>query len=98
MSKSIHHRIDTQSGLTQFMRDVYHVTAVIPRGCVMTYAQVARAIGRPRAVRAVGTALHRNPFAPAVPCHRVVKSDGSPGGFASGRFKKLKLLRQEGVL
>ena len=64
----------------------------------MTYAQVAVAIGKPKAVRAVGNALNRNPFAPAVPCHRVVRSDGTIGGFASGAAMKRRLLRKEGAL
>jgi methylated-DNA-[protein]-cysteine S-methyltransferase len=81
---------------TQFEQAVYRVVARIPRGRTMTYAQVARAIGRPRAVRAVGNALNRNPFAPRVPCHRVVRSDGSLGGFADGPRKKKRLLRAEG--
>lgn len=61
----------------------------------MTYKEVAHAIGKPKAYRAVGNALNRNPFAPEVPCHRVIKSDGSIGGFASGSNKKLKLLKSE---
>jgi O-6-methylguanine DNA methyltransferase len=64
----------------------------------MTYAQVALAIGRPAAVRAVGNALNKNPFAPQVPCHRVVKSDGSLGGFAHGPRAKQALLKNEGVV
>ena len=91
----LHRRIDEALGLTPFMRAVYHIVAVIPRGRVMTYAQVARAIGHPNAVRAVGTALNRNPFAPAVPCHRVIRSDGTIGGFAGGTRKKTALLRRE---
>lgn len=63
----------------------------------MTYAQVAAAIGNPRAVRAVGNALNKNPYAPEVPCHRVIRSDGTIGGFASGSSKKEELLRSEGV-
>jgi methylated-DNA-[protein]-cysteine S-methyltransferase len=98
MPSSIHQRIDTTAGLTPFMRAVYHVVAVIPRGSVMTYAQVARAVGAPRAVRAVGNALNRNPFAPTVPCHRVIRSDGTTGGFASGVTKKHALLREEGLI
>lgn len=83
--------------LTDFQRAVYCVVADIPRGKTMTYAQVATAIGRPRAVRAVGNALNVNPFAPTVPCHRVIRSDGSIGGFASGSTKKEALLRKEGA-
>lgn len=70
----------------------------IPKGKTMTYAQVAAAIGNPKAVRAVGNALNKNPFAPQVPCHRVIRSDGSIGGFASGSKKKRALLRSEGAL
>src|SRR5512134_2540850 len=95
--KSLHQHIDAAPGLTPFMRAVYHVVAVIPRGCTMTYAQVARAVGKPGAVRAVGTALNRNPFAPHVPCHRVVRSDGTLGGFAHGTAKKKALLKREGA-
>lgn len=64
----------------------------------MTYAEVAQAIGKPRAARAVGNALNKNPFAPRVPCHRVIRSDGTLGGFASGTAAKRALLRREGVV
>jgi len=98
MKRGIHQRIDDVAGLTEFRRAVYHVVAVIPPGSVMTYAQVARAVGNPAAVRAVGTALNRNPFAPTVPCHRVVRTDGTVGGFASGTRAKTRLLRKERAL
>ncbi len=84
--------------VTPFQQKVYDVVRRIPRGQTRTYAQVARLIGNPRASRAVGNALNRNPFAPEVPCHRVVRSDGSVGGFASGSAKKIKLLRREGAI
>lgn len=64
-------------------------------GEVRSYKWVAAKIGRPRAYRAVGSALNKNPFAPYVPCHRVVRSDGSLGGFARGAAAKNKLLRRE---
>ena len=86
------------STITPFQRAVYRVVARIPRGSTMTYMQVAMAIGKPRAYRAVGNALNANPFAPRVPCHRVIRSDGTIGGFASGGAKKKALLRREGVL
>lgn len=98
MTSATHRMIDAAPGLTPFMRTVYHVVATIPKGSVMTYAQVARALGNPRATRAVGNALNRNPLAPRVPCHRVIRSDGSIGGFASGSDQKLRLLRREGSL
>lgn len=61
----------------------------------MTYKEVAMAIGLPKAYRAVGNALNKNPFAPKVPCHRVIRSDGTIGGFASGTKKKIELLKRE---
>lgn len=84
--------------ITSFQEKVYAVVAKIPKGKTMTYKEVAIAIGNPKAFRAVGNALNKNPFAPKVPCHRVIKSDGTIGGFASGSRKKLKLLRGEGAL
>jgi O-6-methylguanine DNA methyltransferase len=83
--------------ITKFQEDVYRIVSGIPKGSTMTYAQVAVAIGNPRAVRAVGNALNKNPFAPDVPCHRVIKSDGTLGGFAWGSTKKKALLKKEGV-
>ncbi|MFA5962182.1 MAG: MGMT family protein [Parcubacteria group bacterium] len=76
---------------------VYAKTKLIPRGKVATYGQIAQAIGRPNASRAVGNALNCNPYAPVVPCHRVVRSDGRIGGFAQGAKVKAGLLAKEGV-
>lgn len=84
--------------ITAFQRSVYKATSKIPRGKVSTYFEIAQAIGRPKAARAIGNALHTNPFAPKVPCHRVVRSDGSLGGFFLGQEKKLKILKKEGVI
>ncbi len=84
------------SGMT-FSQRVLALTARIPRGRVTTYGTIAKALGNPRASRAVGQALHFNPFAPAVPCHRVVGSDGKLTGFASGIRRKAQLLKKEGV-
>ncbi len=84
--------------ITPFQKSVYDAVRKIPKGEKMTYAQVAAAIGRPRAARAVGNALNKNPFAPEVPCHRVIRSDGSTGGFAFGRKKKIQLLKKEGAI
>ncbi len=83
--------------MKQFREKVYRITKRIPRGRVSTYAAVARTIGSPRAFRAVGSALNENPYAPQVPCHRVVRSDGRIGGFASGSERKTTLLKKEGV-
>ena len=82
-------------GMT-FNQKVWALTARVPRGKVTTYARIARALGS-KGYRAVGNALNKNPFAPAVPCHRVVGSDGSLTGFAGGLEKKRRLLAAEGV-
>ena len=81
--------------LTPFIRRVYWITCTIPKGQTRSYQWVAKACGNPNAARAVGNALHRNPFAPLVPCHRVVRSDGSLGGYAKGTARKRALLRRE---
>lgn len=83
--------------MTEFQKKVWKAIARIPRGKVTTYAAIARSIGSPLAVRAVGTAVGKNPDAPHVPCHRVVRSDGSVGEYAYGQKKKIALLRKEGV-
>lgn len=80
-----------------FAESVWKTCKRIPKGKVSTYAGIAKMIGRPKSARAVGNALNKNPYAPVVPCHRVVRSDGSVGGFASGSLKKGKLLKGEGV-
>ncbi len=68
----------------------------IPRGEVLSYKEVARRAGNARAARAVGSILHRN-FNPRIPCHRVVRADGSLGGYNRGIAKKRALLREEGA-
>ncbi len=85
----------TWDRLTRFQQAVYRAVCRIPRGQTRSYQWVARAISRPRAVRAVGNALNRNPFAPRVPCHRVIRADGSLGGFSGGPAKKHRLLTSE---
>ncbi len=82
---------------TRFEKRVWRFCALVPKGNVTTYAEIARRIGNNRASRAVGNALNKNPNAPAVPCHRVVKSDGSIGGYAYGIKNKIRLLRSERV-
>ncbi|GAA2365062.1 hypothetical protein GCM10010404_19330 [Nonomuraea africana] len=89
-------RLDLRE-LSDFQRDVLTATQRIPRGEVRPYAWIARQIGRPGAVRAVGTALARNPVPLLVPCHRVVRSDGAAGDYVFGAAAKERLLRQEGV-
>ncbi len=80
----------------RFDEKVWAVTARVPAGRVTTYGEIARTLGS-RAYRAVGGALRRNPYAPGVPCHRVVGSDGAITGYAHGVEKKAALLRAEGV-
>ncbi|MFH0806609.1 MAG: MGMT family protein [Candidatus Brennerbacteria bacterium] len=81
-----------------FTERVHTLTTKIPRGRVVTYQKLAQLLHNPRAVRAVGNALNKSPGMPRVPCHRVVRSDGSVGGFAGGTNTKIKLLRKEGVV
>ena len=81
---------------TNFTQKVYELVKQIPKGYVSTYGGVAKALGT-KAYRAVGNAMNKNPYAPKVPCHRVVKSNGEVGGFASGTKKKIQMLRKEGV-
>jgi len=83
-----------------FDRKVWLACAEIPKGEVRTYGWIARRIGKPKAARAVGQALGRNPFAPTIPCHRVVGVDGKMTGYSGrgGVRKKKELLRKEGAL
>ena len=83
---------------TKFEERVYAVVRTIPRGQTRSYQWVAKRLGQSGAARAVGNALHRNPFAPRIPCHRVVCSDGTLGGYARGLAAKRRLLRQEGAM
>ena len=83
---------------TKFQIKVWKYLKSIPRGKVKTYKEVAIAINMPKAARAVANACAKNPYAPKVPCHRVIRSDGNLGGYsASGGVKtKKKLLKKEG--
>ncbi len=83
--------------MTDFQHLVYQGLLDIPEGKVTTYAGLAHHIGRPKAVRAVGTALGKNTQIGEIPCHRVVRGDGSVGQFALGSDEKIKMLRAEGV-
>jgi O-6-methylguanine DNA methyltransferase len=78
------------SALTPFQQAVLEATRAIPPGQVMTYGQIAAAVGRPRASRAVGQALRRNPVPFVIPCHRVVGSDGSMRGYGGPSGVQLK--------
>jgi O-6-methylguanine DNA methyltransferase len=92
-------RIDLDlRGHTEFERDVWHKALEIPRGEVRPYGWIAAEIGRPRAVRAVGTALGHNPVPLIVPCHRVVRTDGSIGQYSlGGPANKRTILAAEGL-
>lgn len=83
------------SGSTQFRRRVLDYLASIPYGQTRTYAEVAAGVGSPRAVRAVGSACATNPIPIVVPCHRVLKGDGTLGGYAGGLDMKTFLLGLE---
>lgn len=89
---------ELKNPLTEFEKQVLAELPKIPDGRVTTYARLAARVGRPRASRAVGNALNKNPDAPLVPCHRVVKSDGGIGGYEFGIDEKIKLLKKEGVI
>lgn len=80
---------------TEFQLSIWNALQRIPAGKTTTYAQIAEAIGRPKAVRAVGTAIGANPIAYLIPCHRVIRSDGGLGGFRWGLECKKKLLEWE---
>jgi methylated-DNA-[protein]-cysteine S-methyltransferase len=87
--------------ITPFAQKVYQLTKKIPKGKVTTYKALAQALNT-KAYRAVGQVLKKNPFAPQVPCHRVIRSNGTIGGFngkSSGKNiqKKINLLKKEGV-
>jgi methylated-DNA-[protein]-cysteine S-methyltransferase len=77
--------------------EVYDIVVQIPDGKVTTYGDIARALGHPGASRAIGRILNRNPNPIAIPCHRVIKSDGKLGGYAFGKIRKKELLKKEGV-
>jgi O-6-methylguanine DNA methyltransferase len=83
------------SGCSEFDRAVLAAALRIPRGQTRSYAWVAREAGHPRAVRATGSALGRNPVAVLIPCHRVIRSDGGPGGYGFGLPMKAALLEAE---
>ncbi len=79
-----------------FNEKAWKVVARVPRCRVTTYKAVAEKLGT-KAYRAVGNAMNKNPYSPKVPCHRVVKSNGEVGGFASGTRKKVQMLKKEGI-
>lgn len=79
-----------------FNERCYELLKQVPKGKVTTYKDLAQAMGT-KAYRAVGNAMNKNPYAPEVPCHRVINTNGSLGGFAWGIDKKIKMLQHEGI-
>lgn len=84
-------------GVTAFREAVLRELMTVPYGETTTYAELARAVGNPRAVRAVGSACAANPLPLFIPCHRVLRSDGQLGGYRGGVEAKRVLLRMEGI-
>lgn len=86
--------------MTDFQKKVYEIVAKIPKGKVATYKQIAKLAGRPRAYRAVGSCMRKNPDPKNIPCHRVVASDGNLAGYAfrKGVKTKKEILLKEGVV
>ena len=84
---------------TKFQIKVWNYLVTIPKGQTRSYLDVAKAINKPKAVRAVANAVGKNPYAPKVPCHRVIRSDGGLGGYSGpgGIKAKKKLLKLEGI-
>jgi len=84
---------------TKFQLKVWNYLRKIPKGKVKTYLEVAKAIGKPKAFRAVANAVGKNPYPPKIPCHRVIRSDGKIGGYSAsgGIVRKIKLLRKEKI-
>ena len=84
---------------TKFQLKVWAYLRKIPRGSVRTYSQVAKDIGKPLAIRSVANAIGKNPYAPKIPCHRVIRSDGTIGGYSGKGGLKTKrfLLKKEGI-
>jgi len=85
---------------TKFQLKVWKYLKTIKKGQIKTYLDVAKAINKPKAVRAVANAIANNPHPPKIPCHRVIRSDGNLGGYSGpgGLKTKIKLLKSEGIL
>ena len=90
--------LSVATGGTDFQRSVWTALRTIPTGETVSYGELARRIGNPKAVRAVGLANGANPIGIVVPCHRVIGSDGGLGGYGGGVERKAWLLKHEGAL
>ena len=89
--------LEQLSGKTDFEKAVLLATFEIPKGKVSTYKRIAEKIGKPNAYRAVGNALHKNPLAPIIPCHRVIRSDGYLAGDTESIETRKRRLLEEGI-
>ena len=91
-------KVRSDPTLTSFQKKVLLKVLNIPEGQVKSYRQIAQEAGSPKAWRAIGTALKKNPYAPFVPCHRVIASTGKIGGYSGGVAEKRRLLEKEGLI
>ena len=82
---------------SSFKMKIFEIVRKIPKGKTLTYKQVAKLSGSPRAYRAVGNILNKN-YNPQIPCHRVIRSDGKAGGYNRGAEKKEEILKKEGAI
>lgn len=98
ISMTYQEKIKSNPNLTPFQKKVLLAVLKIPKGKVRSYAWVAKEAGYPGAFRAAGRSCGMNPYAPHVPCHRVISSSGRLGGYSGRLAKKRELLRAEGVL
>ncbi len=88
-------RLLDMDGLTPLQQGVLKTVATVPHGATRSYGEIAAQIGRPRACRFVGTSLARNPFPVVIPCHRIIRADGSAGKFGGGTALKKRMLALE---
>lgn len=95
--KSVTFSVPLEVTGTEFQTRVWRALQQIPAGRTVSYAELAQDIGAPKAVRAVGTAVGRNPLCVVIPCHRVVTSSGALGGYVAGLERKEFLLKHEGA-
>lgn len=79
-----------------FDEECYSILSRVPKGKVTTYKEIAKKL-KTKAYRAVGNAMNKNPYAPEIACHRVIRSNGDVGGFAHGTKKKIEMLKKEGI-
>lgn len=86
------------SNYSEFYKKVWLECLKIQSGQVSSYSEIAARIGRPKSARAVGNALGKNPFAPEVPCQRVIRKTGRLGGYSGGLNEKIKLLKKEKLM